>query len=71
MENKQQIINEFIKVLLSEAPEDIDNVLVPDHTPSMHGGLICRGCGGQEDCDCETFNECNQLWKSLLTKHLI
>lgn len=34
-----------------------DNVFIPDHTPSMHGGLICRACGGQEDCSCSVRNE--------------
>lgn len=34
-----------------------DNVFVPSHSPSMHGGLVCRACGGQEDCGCEYYNE--------------
>lgn len=34
-----------------------DNVFVPDHNPSPYGGLICRECRMQEDCDCHVYNE--------------
>jgi len=49
--------------------EKKDNVFVPDHTPSMHGGLVCRACGGQEDCECETYNSAiSDLIKHLQTQ---
>lgn len=34
-----------------------DNVFVPDHRDTMYGGMICRSCGAQEDCDCATYNQ--------------
>lgn len=45
-----------------------DNVFVPDHTPSMYGGLICRACGGQEDCFCSVCNEVIEEISALLEK---
>jgi len=47
-----------------------DNVFVPDHTPSMHGGLVCRDCGGQEDCKCEAYNEALSDLQSLLDEEI-
>ena len=52
----------LINKVLDEVKREVekqkrDNVFVPDHTPSMHGGIVCKSCGGHEDCFCSVYNE--------------